>query len=354
MCIRDSYKEEARRSGAELVAPGHPLLEAVIEEVVAKGEEALRQGATFIDPSGELSGVVWFVEAEVRDGTGYLAGKRLYAVLQTPRGEFRPVSSGILWDLKPGVAKEASLPADPLAVQGYVAENLVPELLSDIRAERERQARVKERYGLRSLDELIGEAEADLLELETRRAKGEEIPEPLFHRLRQRRDELEERRRRLLETLRLETTLVPGTIKVVGVAAVSPLPQADELLHPSVEVERVGMEVAMAHERREGRRVEDVSALNFGYDLRSEGAEGDVRYIEVKARARTGPIALTPNEWLMAHRLGNEYWLYVVENTAQKPILYRIRDPAARLQPEEVVEAVRYIVDVEQWRKVAS
>jgi len=52
------YKEEARRSGAELVAPGHPLLEAVIEEVVAKGEEALRQGATFIDPSGELSGVV--------------------------------------------------------------------------------------------------------------------------------------------------------------------------------------------------------------------------------------------------------------------------------------------------------
>ncbi|RLA97170.1 MAG: helicase, partial [Deltaproteobacteria bacterium] len=120
------------------------------------------------------------------------------------------------------------------------------------------------------------------------------------------------------------------------------------------EVERVGMEVAMAHERREGRRVEDVSALNLGYDLRSEGAEGDVRYIEVKARARTGPIALTPNEWLMAHRLGNEYWLYIVENAAQNPILYRIRDPAVRLQPEEVVEAVRYIVDVEQWRKVAS
>jgi len=338
------YKEEARRSGAELVSPGHPLLEAVIEEMVPKGEEALRQGATFIDPSGELSGVVWFVEAEVRDGTGNPAGKRLYAVLQTPRGEFRPVSSGILWDLKPGVAKKAPLPADPLAVQGYVAENLVPELLSEIKAERERQAQVKERYGLRSLDELIGEAEASLIELETRRAKGEEIPEPLLLRARERRKELEKRRRRLLESLRLETTLAPGTIKVVGAVAVSPVPTVDETVHPSPEVERVGMEVAMAYERKQGRQVEDVSAHNLGYDIRSLGAEGDVRYIEVKARARTGPIALTPNEWLMAHRLGDEYWLYIVENAAQDPTLHRIRNPAAVLQPEEKVEVVRYIV----------
>jgi len=202
------------------------------------------------------------------------------------------------------------------------------------------------------LDALIGEAEADLLELETRRAKGEEIPEPLFHRLRQRREELEERRRRLLEQLRLETTLVPGMIKLVGAAAVSSLPRADELLHPSLEVERVGMELALAHERREGRRVEDVSALNLGYDLRSEGAEGDVRYIEVKARAGTGPIALTPNEWLMAQRLGDEYWLYVVENAAQKPTLHRIRNPASVLRPEERVEVVRYVVH--DWKRSAS
>lgn len=338
------YKEEARRSRAELVSPGHPLLEAVIEEMVPKGEEALRQGATFIDPSGELSGVVWFVEAEVRDGTGNPAGKRLYAVLQTPRGEFRPVSSGILWDLKPAAAANSLAPVDPLAVQGYVADRLVPELLSEIKAERERQARVKERYALRSLDELIGEAEASLIELETRRAKGEEIPEPLLLRARERRKELEKRRRRLLESLRLETTLVPGTIKVVGAVAVSPVPTVDETVHPSPEVERVGMEVAMAYERNQGRQVEDVSAHNLGYDIRSLSAEGDIRYIEVKARARTGPIALTPNEWLMAHRLGDEYWLYIVENAAQDPTLHRIRNPAAVLQPEEKVEVVRYIV----------
>ena len=343
------YKEEARRSGAELVAPGHPLLEAIIEEVIAKGEAELKRGAAFVDPSGELSGTVWFVEAEVRDGSGTPAGKRLYAVFQPPQGELRPISSGVLWDLKPAAGAGSQAALDPLAIQAYVAQELVPQFLSEIKAERERQAGVKERYGLRSFDTLIGEAEADLLELETRRAKGEEIPEPLFNRLRQRREELEERRRRLVEALRLETTLVPGTINLIGAAAVSPLPQADELLHPSMEVERVGMELAMAHERGEGRQVEDVSMFNLGYDLRSLGAEGDVRYIEVKARATTGPIILTPNEWLMAHRLGDEYWLYIVENATQNPTLHRIRNPASVLQAEEKVEVVRYLV--RDWKR---
>ena len=77
-----------------------------------------------------------------------------------------------------------------------------------------------------------------------------------------------------------------------------------------------------------------------------------MRYIEVKAWAGTGPIVLTPNEWLMAHRLGAEYWLYVVENTAQKPTLHRIRNPASVLQAEERVEVVRYIV--RDWKHPAN
>jgi len=45
---------------------------------------------------------------------------------------------------------------------------------------------------------------------------------------------------------------------------------------------------------------EDVSLQNLGFDIRSRGPDGSYRYIEVKARAREGKIALTPNEWLMA------------------------------------------------------
>lgn len=61
-----------------------------------------------------------------------------------------------------------------------------------------------------------------------------------------------------------------------------------------------------------------------------------------------GAIALTPNEWLMAHRLGDDYWLYVVENAATVPTLHAIQNPAAKLEPEEVVEVVRYVV--KDWK----
>jgi hypothetical protein len=54
----------------------------------------------------------------------------------------------------------------------------------------------------------------------------------------------------------------------------------------------------------------------------------------------------------MAKRLANDYWLYVVENAASEPVLYRIQDPAAKLQPEEVVEIVRYVI--KDWKKSAS
>ncbi|MER3404411.1 MAG: hypothetical protein C4289_03940, partial [Chloroflexota bacterium] len=79
----------------------------------------------------------------------------------------------------------------------------------------------------------------------------------------------------------------------------------------------------------------DVSAGPLGYDICSEAPDGSVRYIEVKARARTGPIALIPNEWLMAQWLGADYWLSVVDQAVTSPQLSRIQDPAARLAPAE-------------------
>jgi hypothetical protein len=116
-------------------------------------------------------------------------------------------------------------------------------------------------------------------------------------------------------------------------------------------IEQVGMDLAMKFEQEQGRQPEDVSAQALGYDIRSVDREGNYRYIEVKARARTGAIALTPNEWVMANRLGEEYWLYVVEQAAANPQLYLIQNPAACLKPDEQVEIVRYVV--RNWRPAA-
>jgi hypothetical protein len=113
------------------------------------------------------------------------------------------------------------------------------------------------------------------------------------------------------------------------------------------------MQIAMNFEFSHGRNPEDVSLQNLGFDIRSRASDGSYRYIEVKARAREGKIALTPNEWLMANRLKDEYWLYIVVNVATKPELYTIQNPASKLEPSEEVEIVRYIVDKDDWKNAA-
>jgi hypothetical protein len=114
------------------------------------------------------------------------------------------------------------------------------------------------------------------------------------------------------------------------------------------EIERIGMEVAIRYERKQGREPEDVSGENLGFDLRSTDPEGERRYIEVKARAEKGAVALTQNEWFKAKRFKEDYFLYVVLNAATTPELIIVQNPAEELQFKEHVEIVRYFVSREE------
>ena len=71
--------------------------------------------------------------------------------------------------------------------------------------------------------------------------------------------------------------------------------------------------------------------------------------MQVKARYTTGRVMLTPNEWLMAHRLRDGYGLYIAENARTGPRLHPIQNSAARFRPEPVVEIGRY--GVRKWEQ---
>jgi len=191
-----------------------------------------------------------------------------------------------------------------------------------------------------------------LIEYETRKAKGEVIPDVVIQNERRNREELERKKEQLFKRIEAETHLSLSTPRILGVVAVLPKTPTDDALKEDKEVEEIGMKIAMEFEISHGREPVDVSAQNLGFDIRSESPDGKFRYIEVKARAKDGKIALTPNEWLMAHRLGNEYWLYIIINTTKNPKLYTIQNPAEKLQPKEEVEVVRYIVS--NWKDVAN
>ncbi len=349
-------KQMARRHDAVFIAPGHPLLEALIEYLLDMCEPDVRRGAIFADSAGRWDGWLWFIEGEVRDGANRIVGKRLFAIYQPLHGEMQVVNPSVLWDLKPlkdTIAIET--PPSEDRVVAFAVTNVIEAYRNDLLKQRERDAEIKRKYGLRSLEQMIGEADARLIEYETRRIKGDKLPEVEVQNEERRREELRARQQALEEEIRRETSLLPSTPKVLGVVRVIPKPVEQEGMRYDPEVEAIGMRVAMQYERDHERLPEDVSKENLGYDIRSsalasaaEGRATDVRYIEVKARATTGAIVLTPNEWLMAQRLGNEYWLYIVENAKTEPRLHTIQNPAAKFQPEQVVEIVRYVI--KDWK----
>jgi len=346
-------KQTARRHEAIFIAPGHPLLEAVIERILSECADDVRRGAVFVDPDGRLDGWLFFLEGEIRDGTNRVAGKRVFAVYRSVDGDLRVLNPSVLWDLKPDdKQRDIGTPVSEDEIIAYAAEQVLDSYRSELLAERERYTAIKRKYGLSSLEQMILESDAKLSEYHVRRDKGENIPEAEITNEQRRKEELEARKRALEEEIRREAMLLPRTPKVLGVARIMPEPPGDKEIRPDMEVEAIGMRVAMDHERKRGRFPEDVSAQNLGYDIRSASPGGEFRYIEVKAHATTGSIVLTPNEWLMAKRFGDEYWLYVIENAASKPLLRAIQNPAAKLQPEEVVEVVRYVV--RQWQEASN
>jgi superfamily II DNA or RNA helicase len=380
----------------EFVAPGHPLLEAVNEQVLHAFGGHAESVAVFGDPEGQREGVLWFVEGEVTDGSGQPAGKRVFCLYRPLEGAIERINPAVLWDLEPMDGDRAAervpeavrgLLEQRSAVEDHVVTRVLLPFREEIGARRERETRVKEKYGLRSLEYLIQESNQKILDYQMRQAAGEQVELPLLNeqrtleRLTRRRDELE-------RELRQERNLTVGEPRFLGAAAVVPLPVAgpEELAYdvprpeavPTHEeragygagygagmrrdeaIEAVGMQVAMAYEREQGWEPEDVSGENHGFDVRSirydeDGTLAGVRYIEVKARARSGAVRISSNEWKKARHFGEQFWLYVVTQAGtESPQLHRIQDPAARFRMDEDIFATGFIVPEDRWQETAA
>ena len=332
---------------AEFISFGHPLFEAVLEWVLENYLTGLQRGAVFKDPSGIYNGIIWFFEGEVKDGKGEVAKKCLIAIHDNGK-ELKEVNPALLWDLiplspsKPSVVEVERERAVSFAIQALEKQKQI------VFEERRRQAEVKKKYGIGSLEYFIAKLDAELIELYERRSKGEKVDLPIRNK-EESKKRYEEALERLRKEIEQEVSLSLSMPRLRGVILVQP--EISEMTSDP-EVERIGMEVAMRYERENGRMPEDVSGENLGFDIRSKG-EGEVRYIEVKARKDEGQVALTPNEWFKARRFREQYWLYVVTNAVANPTLWVINNPAENLEAQEKVEVVRFIVPAEEWKRKA-
>ncbi len=333
---------------AEFISFGHPLFESLLEWVSKNYFTKLQKGAVFEDPSGRYDGVLWFFEGEVKDGKGKVAGKRLMAIYDANanRKELNVVNPAILWDFIPKDNNKPTVADMTIErAQEYVID-AVENYKQNIVDERRRQAKIKRKYGIKSLEYLIGELDADLAELYERQAEGEKV-DIVIRNKEERKRQYEEALKTLQKEIEQEVSLTISMPKFLGAVLVKP-PISRDMISDK-EIERIGMEIAMGYEKNQGRKPEDVSKENLGFDLRSKG-DGETRYIEVKARKNEGQVALTCNEWFKAKRFKEQYWLYVVADATTSPTLYIINNPAENLNIQEKVEVVRFIIPLKEWK----
>jgi SNF2 family DNA or RNA helicase len=353
-------EQSLKNPDAEFLSFGHPLFEAVLEWVERKFSRELVKGATFYDPDGKLNGYILFYEGSIVDGKNEVAGKRIFSFyVDEESKEVREISPTIIWDLKEGTPVEG--PTADVEELKKLAFNSVLSTLSlykeELLKERTRQAEIKKRYGVQSLHYLIKRLNEDLFSLHERKERGEDV-DLVIRNKEERRKKYQKALKELERNIRYETNLNITSPKFVGIIRVLPdTSQPEDLMVSDAEIEKIGMRVAMDYERSQGRIPEDVSAENLGFDIRSKVKIGEnetvERYIEVKARAGEGSVALTQNEWFKAQRFRDKYYLYVVLNAATNPELYVIKNPAESLEPSQKVE-VRYLVPVEQIKREGS
>lgn len=339
---------------AEFVSFGHPLFEVVMLWVEEKFVEALRNGATFIDPDGILDGYILFYEGEIRDGTLDVAGKRLFAFF-TDGKDVTPIASDVIWDLAESkVTTPQCVDVEELKSLIFpgALENL-QQYQKELLIERNRQAAIKRKYGEKSLEFLIYKLEEELILLHDRKERGEAVDLPIRNK-EQHKADYQHALSDLKDIVRKETSLTMTAPHFVGIIRVQPPDHVGREMRSDAEIERIGMTVAMEHERSSGRDPQDVASQNLGFDIRSLAKDGTIRYIEVKARAEIGTVALSQNEWFKAKRFKHDYFLYAVMNAASTPQLYIVQNPVEKLKAEERVDVVRYMIPFEEIQKAGS
>jgi len=285
---------------------------------------------------------------------GVTVHEKLFAVEISEDGEPRLREPGALGDFTPAPAP-AELPAIAGAPEptDWLQAQVLSPFLEATREERLGEVERIARHVELSLTELLSRTDEEIGRAAADVEAGKQGAEGRLAMAENRHAELLARRERRREELSRQRALTLQGVERITSVLVLPHPEraSQEVtrLRQNLETEAIAMRVVMEHERARGCRVEDVSDRNLGYDVTSlDLRSGEMRLIEVKGlSAMTGTILLTPNERRVAEDRRDCYWLYIVTNCADEPVLQEpIPDPA-RFPWNEVQKVQHYYLQVD-------
>jgi superfamily II DNA or RNA helicase len=328
----------------EWVTPGHPLFETVRTDVVSRTEDALRRGAVFFDIHRSSPGLIDVFAASIKDGRGHCLHRRLFLVETLATGEMKVHEPTLLHDIIPSPngtpAPGDSIPARSQVELYLYTKVLEPWVRKEAAIREDEVARIAKHVEI-SLNSLIDRQNHQLGEFLNRQVEGQTVTglDGIISQAEQHLDDLNNRLESRRRELELERHCAIADIGHLGRAWIVPHPdRTSPQVAPMVrddEVERIAVQLAIAHEEARGWVVESVESENRGFDLISRRPHPEdsktfieVRFIEVKGRAGVGVVALSSNEYQTAVRLKGDYWLYVAFGCTGTPQLHTIHNPA--------------------------
>jgi len=320
--------------GAVLLAPGHPLLEAVVELTMKQCAPALQEGAVFVDSHDftDSPRLLVSLKEEIQDGSKRAVDKRFAFIELDAAGLTRVGSPSPYLDYRRSTDWEESLVAgvfDEPWLQGgaeetaleWAIENELPFYADEV------TTRIKTTVN-RVRQEVISRLTSEINRWHTEHARlvdweiaGRDLPMRPETAERRERD-LEARLARRLAELDRDESLAVLPPVIAGAALVVPQGLLNKLAGESAAntaelafVARLqsAAEAVLAVERRLGSTPELMPHDNPGYDIRSVRPDGSVIRVKVQAnRDDTDTISLTKNQIIMAKNMADNYRLALV------------------------------------------
>jgi superfamily II DNA or RNA helicase len=340
---------------ADLLAPGHPLLDAVTDLIIERYATLLKQGTMLADrhDPGDEPRLLVATTHEITDGhdpARTISKKFGFAEMDaTGPDRMRAAGEARYLDYEPLHEPEraAATPlrdapwlsagVETIALDWAVTEGIHEELARtrDLVTARVTQIRrlVKQR--------LTGEINywdmrhADLLDQQAAGRKLKMKPETAYARAR----DLERRLEKRLAQLDQDEELIARPPVISAAALVIPQGLLDKLLgvrgewtlpRDTTETDRRAMATVLAAERRLGREPREMPHNNPGYDIESRCPDGHLVFIEVKGRVEGA----------------DDFWVTKTEVLHGKNSADRSRLALVSVSPDgPESDTVRYIVD---------
>lgn len=324
---------------AELLAPGHPLHDAVIEETIGQLGDRLGRGAVLVSAELDAPRLLVGVIEEVGDATETAVARRFGYAYVDEDGNVTSAGPAPYLDCVGApepiaaewTAKLGHLAGAEQAATSWLIANQLPAYLNEVRS---RRAVELERAREQVESRLQGEAERLVKEAMVageREQRGKRVRESQTS-LMAKSEEIEVRLRRRLEQIERQAQMAPRAPRIVTAALVLPVaaveagaeePEADMApLHAvaTKEVERRGVDLVLATEERLGRTPREQKFNNPGFDVLAHEVGGETIRIEVKARlAGAGDFFITHNEVMTAMNASPAYRLALVKVDPRGP-----------------------------------